>query len=99
MKKLEIGGKYFEVHKSKYVGIESVRRYSGRTLNECYAQPSKIKQEIYNEWFMWAYKNEVHYFGVSSYNSMTFSLQGLAEVDGQLYVLAITKTTNKAYIV
>ena len=97
MKKIEINGVQFEVHKSKAVSTTFLEQYAGRTLIDCYERPSYSKQYIYNNWLEWACRNEVQQFGISGYNGFQFTLQGKIELDGKTYILHITKTANKAY--
>lgn len=98
-KSIKIGNKTFSVHRSKYTNPNRLAYYEGRTLTDCYTKPSATKISIYNEWLHWAVDNNITHFGLSSYNSNVFSLQGLATVDGVDYVLIITPSSNKAYIV
>lgn len=97
-KTIVLNGHTFTVHKSKYAKVENLQRYSGRWLNECYSNPSTAKQEIFKEWLEWAWLNDVEHFGVSSYNTFGFSLQGLVEHLGNTYILEITPKHNRAYI-
>lgn len=99
MEKIRLNGHSFEVHRSKYAKVENLARYAGRTIWECYDRPSTTKVSIYKEWLDWAVLNDVQYFGVSSYSGFQFSLQGLVEHEGKMYLLAITKSANKAYII
>ena len=96
--KIIIGGQWFEVHRSKYAYISQLANGSGRELHHCYDRPSTTKSYIYDKWERWAYENDVHYFGILSYNCSTFTLQGLVDVDGVTYILIITKAHNYAYI-
>ena len=99
MKTIEIGGATFTVHKSKLTNLTFMQQYAGRTLAQCYERPSYSKQYIYNMWLEWAIRNDIQYFGISGYNGFQFTLQGLIEIDNITYILHITKTANKAYIV
>lgn len=52
-----------------------------RTLTDCYARPSYVKHEIYNDWLTWykeANMNEPFYifrhFTINSYNCRMFTL-------------------------
>ena len=94
---ITLNGHRFEVQKSKYAKVENLARYSGRTIYDCYERPSTAKVAIYREWEEWAYLNDVQYFGVSYYNCSHFSLQGLVEHSGKLYILRITSCHNIAY--
>lgn len=81
-----------------------------KTLDDCYANPSKIKRDIYNNWLEWLDElnldNPTEYeFGhltVLSYNINMFTLGGvevynkLGELIGQLY---ITKTRQEFWTV
>ena len=99
MKRININGMNFEVHKSKYASVDSLSRYAGRTIYDCYDKPAMAKISIYNDWLKWAYENNVEYFGISSYNGFRFSLQGLIEYEETIYILNITSNSNKAYII
>ena len=99
MKTITLNGIEFSVHRSKYAKVENLERYAHRWLTDCYANPSKSKKEIFKDWSEWAYLNDVEYFGVSSYNTFGFSLQGLIQHLGHTYVLSITPKSNKAYII
>lgn len=96
---ITLNGHTFTVHRSKYVNMDILHRYSGRTLDDCYARPSYSKQYIYKMWEEWAHLNDVEYFGVSGYNGFQFTLQGLVHQNNHTYILHITKSGNKAYIV
>lgn len=98
-KSIKIGNKIFSVHRNKYTNPNILAYYEGRTLTDCYTKPSATKISIYNEWLHWAVENGITHFGVRSYNTNIFTLQGLATVDGVDYVLNITPTSNKACIV
>ena len=98
-KTIVLNGIHFEVHKSKAISTTFLQEYAGRTIYDCYSKPSYSKECIYKMWEEWAYLNDVEYFGVSGYNGFQFTLQGLVKHDGHTYILHITKTTQKAYIV
>lgn len=99
MTTITLNGHSFEVHKSKYAKVENLARYAGRSLYDCYEKPSTAKQEIYKEWLEWVWLNGVMYFGVQSYSSHMFTLQGLVEHCGHTYILHITPAHNYAYII
>lgn len=99
MEKLVLNGQEFSVHRSKYAKVDNLFRYSGRTIYDCYDRPSTTKVSIWKEWEEWAYLNDVAYFGVSSYSGWQFSLQGLVYHNDKCYILSITKSANKAYII
>ena len=69
-------------------------------LNECYRQPSIIKQEIYNEWRMWSLGvDNLINFGVISYNVFKFTLYAMLTDDKGTpcgYVV-ITREHNRFY--
>lgn len=98
-KTIVLNGITFEVHKSKAISTTSLKEYAGRTIHDCYTRPSYSKEYIYKMWEEWAYLNDVEYFGVSGYNGFQFTLQGLVHHERNTYILHISKTTNKAYIV
>ena len=101
MKTITVHGERFEVIKPKYPQhhYDMLEYHAGRPLDECYDRPSPAKQEIYGHWLDWAFACGVHYFGVSGYNCMQFTLQGLLHHEGHRYVIRITKSRNIAYLV
>lgn len=96
---IKIGKHIFTVQRSKYASVNNLTRYAGRTLTDCYTKPSPTKASIYIDWLKWASDNGVDYFGVNSYNTSIFTLQGLIEIDSTIYLLHITPSSNKAYII
>lgn len=102
---IELNSKTFEVKKLNYKP-----GYLGyKTLDDCYANPSKIKRDIYNDWLEWFDElnldNPTDYiFGhltVLSYNINIFTLGAeiynkLGELIGHLY---ITKTRQEFWTV
>ena len=98
-KTITLNGYTFTVHRSKYAKVENLHRYAGRTIYDCYDRPSDTKVSIYKMWDEWAYMNDVKYFGISSYSGFQFTLQGLVEHGGNKYILHITKSANKAYLI
>ena len=99
MTNITVNGKTFSVHKSKYANVNNLGYYAGRTLYDCYERPSATKVSIYNDWLKWASDNNVYHFGVSSYNAHTFTLQGLLEYEGKTFLLSISASANKAFII
>lgn len=97
-KNITIDNRTFEVKRSKYANANNLYRYSHRGIYQCYDRPSTTKVEIYHDWEKWVYMNDVEYFGIKSYNSNIFTLQGLINYQGQIYILEITPTRNTAYI-
>ena len=92
-KQLNIHGINFELEHS----INCVPRISTRNLDECYERPSDTKKAIWNEWVHWfVYDCETTYFGVASYSSNFFSIEGVIEFEGKSYYLRITKAHNRA---
>lgn len=95
----------FEVKKLKH----EPKYLDYKTLDDCYANPSKIKRDIYNDWLEWLDElnldNPTDYiFGqltVLSYNGSIFTLGAeiynkLGELIGHLY---ITKTRQEFWTV
>lgn len=105
MKTLNINGVNFEVKKprknklSLKRTIETLERYDGRTIFECYDNPSSYKEDIYFNWVHWSLYDNISYFGVSGYNCMAFSLQGLYFDGTNYYLLSITKCNNTATLI
>lgn len=80
-----------------------------RDLGDCYAKPSTVKYEIYNDWLKWYLYCKVNlslyslrHFTINSYNTMMFTLlidvydKITDEFIGQLY---ITKTRQEFWTV
>lgn len=102
---IKLNSETFEVKKLKY----EPEHLDYRTLEDCYAYPSKIKRVIYNDWLEWLDElildNPTDYkFGhltVLSYNFNIFTLgievyNKLGELIGHLY---ITKTRQEFWTV
>lgn len=102
---IKLNSETFEVKKLKYEPEHLVYK----ALDDCYANPSKIKRVIYNDWLEWLDElnldNPTEYeFGhltVLSYNSNMFTLGAevynkLGELIGRLY---ITKTKQELWTV
>lgn len=102
---IKLNSETFEVKKLKY----EPEYLDYKTLDDCYANPSKIKRDIYNDWLEWLDElnldNPTEYeFGhltVLSYNINMFTLgvevyNKLGELIGQLY---ITKTRQEFWTV
>ena len=98
-KTIVLNGVTFEVHEAKEDALDFIQEYAGRTLDQCYANPSYSKKYIYKMWEEWAYLNDVQCFGVRSYNGFMFTLQGVVSHVGHRYILHITKSANKAYLI
>lgn len=94
MKKyLEINGHGFEVKKP----INAIPVISRRDLSDCYARPSVVKQAIYDNWSRWfVYCNSTQ-FGVRSYNTNMFTIEGIVEHEGTTYYVYISKTREEIY--
>lgn len=101
MKTITINGREFELYvPTKHIpNKDNLERYAGRSITDCYDRPSKTKSEIYYDWLQWAINSNVEMFGVSSYNSNIFTLQGYIEMDGKKYILSITKCHNIATLI
>ena len=88
-KTINIGGISFELIKN----INTPREL--KELSECYTKASTTKHLIYNEWLRLAYNNlNATKFGVSSYNSMIFTLYFEFKKDGKEYKAHITPCHN-----
>ena len=102
-RKIIIGEKCFtdtgKIIELKPINAYRFRKLSGRTLKECYTKPSATKQEIFNEWLKWSEENNVQCFGVCSYNTNIFTLDGLIKINDTLYYLYITPSRKELYIV
>lgn len=98
---IKLNSETFEVKKLKYEPGHLVYK----TLEDCYANPSKIKRAIYNDWLEWLDElkldnptdYEFGYLTVLSYNVNIFTLgvevyNKLGELIGHIY---ITKTRQE----
>lgn len=102
MKKyIELNNVTFEVKKVKGE-LHTITQV--RSLEDCYAKPSSIKHEIYNDWFKWYMTDSDKYilkhFTIKSYNVNMFTLACDVynmenEFIGQLY---ITKTRQEFWL-
>lgn len=102
---IKLNSETFEVKKLKYESGHLVYK----TLEDCYANPSKIKRAIYDDWFEWLDELKLNnptdyefgYLTVLSYNVNIFTLgvevyNKLGELIGHLY---ITKTRQEFWTV
>ena len=80
-------------------GIINNPRCSTRTLKDCYGKPSSRKIAIFNSWFEWAVNNDVKCFGISSYNTNIFTLNGIIEYNGDKYYMYITPTRRELTLI
>ena len=107
MKKyIELNNETFEVKKAKGE-LHPITQVRG--LGDCYAKPSSVKYEIYNDWLKWYLDCKLNltlyrlaHFTINSYNTMMFTLS-IDVYDivsdkfiGQLY---ITKTRHKFWTI
>ena len=101
---IELNNRTFEVKKLK----GEVHPLEYRTLDDCYAKPSSLKREIYDDWGNWLVElaNCGHsgygygLFTVLSYNAMFFTLGAevynkAGNLIGYLY---ITKTRQEFWL-
>ena len=98
MKKIiEINGVSFEVEKA--IDHEPAREYT--RLEDCYANPSSTKQEIWLDWFKFFAEASDYNFEmwVSSYNCVTFTISAIATINGQRYFFYITKCHNRITVI
>ena len=107
MKKyIELNNETFEVKeaKGKLHPVTQVR-----SLGDCYARPSSVKYEIYNDWLKWYLDCKLNltlyrlaHFTINSYNTMMFTLTidvfdiATDKFIGQLY---ITKTRHEFWTI
>ena len=103
---VSIYGKSFELVKprDKQSYIEMARTIKIRSLSDCYNEPSRYKQAIYDEWEEWLDCIENHCgivlrFGVRSHNYAHFTLHAEIEIDGQLYYMLVTPSRNILYLI
>lgn len=73
---------------------------TSKILDDCYKTPSITKQEIFNDWFEWACECEkVFAFGVRSYNTFMFTLQGYVMFNDFSYgLIDITPSHNYIWV-
>ena len=98
MKKfIEINGVSFEVEKP--IEHEPTRGYT--RLEDCYANPSTTKQEIWLDWVKFFAEASDYNFEawVSSYNCMFFTITATATIKGQRYLFYITKCHNRVSLI
>lgn len=103
MKKyIELNNETFEVKKVKGE-LHPITQVRG--LGDCYAKPSAVKYEIYNDWLMWYMTDSDKYilkhFTINSYNVNMFTLACDVynmenEFIGQVY---ITKTRQEFWTI
>ena len=100
----EINGIQFETIRSDKTPnlIKQAGMYAGRTLWECYENPSRIKEEIYEEWRKWYNGTDfVQGFGVCSFSHHQFSISAVLYCKGCTYpigAIRITKNHNRLYL-
>lgn len=75
------------------------RYYRFRSLDSCYARPSRCKEIIYDEWenFFRDLGCSACECGISSYNCMQFSYNALFTYEGVKYLAYITKSYCRLY--
>ena len=73
---------------------------SSKMLDDCYQRPSQAKQHIFNSWFEWACNcDKVYGFGIRSYNTNIFTLQGYVMFNDYSYgILDITPTHKYIWV-
>ena len=73
---------------------------SSKMLDECYQRPSQTKQHIFNDWLEWSCNcDKVHGFGIRSYNTNIFTLQGYVMFNDYSYgIIDITPTHNYIWV-
>ena len=106
MRTLSIYGVDFEVIKPKKSNIATFDRLftmsDCRTLQDCYAKPSRAKLYIWNWWRNWFAQvlgfegvSFKQFCGVSSYNCHIFTLHGLITYNGEDYIVYISPAHNR----
>lgn len=93
--------------KDSYTAQFNSQRTTRKTLHQAYQKPSHIKCTIYNEWYAWYSEtkqlfdnnftdnNAIYAFGITSYNSMQFTISFKLEYNCIDYLGIITKAHNK----
>ena len=103
---ISLNGKTFQLKQRNFknqVPVEDVIPMiisSSKMLDECYQRPSTTKQVIFNNWFDWFCEcDKVHGFGIRSYNTNIFTLQGYIIFNDYSYgILDITPTHNYIWV-
>ena len=105
MKKyIELNNETFEVKKVKGE-LHPIKEV--RALTDCYARPSKVKKEIYKQWFDWyltveSPKYQIVNMSIQSYNANMFTIR-MDVFDTKTYefigCLYITKTRQEFWTV
>lgn len=100
-KTMRINGETFEVIRPRKYPVRLSNPHYLRDLYDCYDSPSAAKQSIYNEWYEWYRSDDrLSEFGITSYNTFSFSL-GCVFIDDETGVqgyIAITPAHNRIYI-
>lgn len=95
-----VNGVTFELKELNHdVDLEQII-LSSKMLDECYNRPSYRKQAIFDSWWNWYSEcDNIHGFGIRSYNTNIFTLQGYIEFNDYSYgVIDITPTHNYIYV-
>lgn len=106
-KYLTVNGVEFELKQRNLTKCKEVEYYidsivsSSRMLDDCYERPSQRKQAIFDSWWSW-YKecDNVFGFGIRSYNTNIFTLQGYICLDSawNIGIIDITPTHNYIWV-
>lgn len=103
---ISLDGVTFQLKQRKFANQSPIREVipmivkSNKDLYECYDRPSTRKQDIYKSWCEWAYNcDKVKSFGIRSYNTNIFTLQGYVMFNDYSYgIIDITPTHNYIWV-
>lgn len=103
---ISLNGRTFQLKQRSFknqVPIEDVIPMiisSSKMLDDCYQRPSTTKQAIFDSWFDWSCEcDKVHGFGIRSYNTNIFTLQGYVMFNDYSYgIIDITPTHNYIWV-
>ena len=102
MKEMIIGGKAFEVHKSKMYPVACIYAFDRSEIFEHYDRPSQVKISIWNRWCDWCCDLMIEGYDIGiqieSANCFQFTITGRIEIEGEEVYLWITKNHNRAYV-
>lgn len=103
---ISLNGRTFQLKQRNFknqVPVEDVLPMivtSSKSIDDCYKKPSGIKRIIYTDWVNWSIEcDKVYGFGIRSYNTNIFTLQGYVMFNEYSYgILDITPTHNYIWV-
>ena len=97
MSRITVNERTFEIVKSSTKQADAIRwtlRGWYKDFEDLYERPSETKREIYKDWRDWFTEVDGFIEGCTG-NSMTFSIYGYINIDGQMCPVQITKEHNR----